>query len=121
MWPEGNEHGLPVNGTVKKVLILEPDAELRDLFAHIIGRLGHEAVGASNGTRLDLVLLEPVSDEDLAVARALRREQPELPVICASTISADGRVAELSPVSYLLKPFSPAELSRAIDRALARS
>jgi DNA-binding response OmpR family regulator len=109
------------------VLIGEPFPEVAQLLERAVGRLGHEAVAHEPGWAdtalpdVDVLVLEPELHDGLELARALRREKPELPVIC--TLSGDpGRdVAELDPVATLVKPFALADLETALRDAVRRA
>jgi CheY-like chemotaxis protein len=104
---------------VARILILEPEAELRDLFSRVARRLGHESVTDAAGDAVDAVLVEPENARSLAAARDLHDRFPNVPVICASIASASSDVRrELHPRRYLLKPFPVAELERALNDAL---
>ncbi len=103
------------------VRILEPDDELRELFRHVVRRLGHEPLitdGTENAPSPDLILLEPASRVALRRATALRARQPSVPIVCASIEPPGDEVAKLRPVNYLLKPFSMYELESALAAAL---
>ena len=71
----------------------------------------------------DLVLTDLyLSDGDgLAVARHAGRRVPPLPVILMTAYHSPDAVAaaEVGAVDYLLKPFSMAELDRAVSAAIA--
>ena len=98
-----------------RVLVLEPDRELRALFARQLVSIGHEAVADGEP---DAVLVEPADPAMLRQALALRNARPELPIICVS-IADDPRVAhELQPSSFLVKPFAVGMLRVALEAAL---
>ena len=102
-----------------RVLILEPNPELRELFGHVVTRLGHEVVDRGDAGSADVVILEPASDEELALAVSLLQERPEVGVICASIHTRDERVKALDPAAYLVKPFTIAQLESVLDGVLA--
>ncbi len=102
-----------------RVLILEPNPELRELFGHVVTRLGHEVVGRDDARSADVVILEPASDEELALAVSLRQERPDVGAICASIYTRGERVNALGPDAYLLKPFTIAQLESVLDGVLA--
>jgi hypothetical protein len=104
---------------VGRILILEPEPELRDLFARVARRLGHESVTDAASESVDAVLVEPENARTYAAARQLHERFPDVPVICASIAMASGDVRrELEPRRYLLKPFAVTELERALSEAL---
>ena len=107
-----------------RILILEPNAEIRELFCRLVVSLGHEAVVrddlvADDASSIDLVLLEPADHERLAFAAALHARRPELPLVCASIYPRIPAASALDPAAYLTKPVSLAQLSRALDDASA--
>lgn len=103
-----------------RVLILEPEAEVRDLAGRVARRLGHESVTDAGTEPVDVVLVEPESPRALAAARDVHERFPDVPVICASIASPSHDVrSELAPHRYLLKPFAVTELERALSDALA--
>jgi CheY-like chemotaxis protein len=111
---------------VGRILILEPQPELRELFGRVASRLGHEAVIEVDANApeppADVILLEPDGARGLAAARVLRSRFPEIPLVCASTLPPTSELRrELSPVAYLTKPFSLRELEDALGDAFARS
>lgn len=66
---------------------------------------------------VDAVVLEPSWARGLAVARALRARNGGLPFVCISTHPAGELgpdVSALGARSYLLKPFSIAQLKEAL-------
>jgi CheY-like chemotaxis protein len=108
---------------VATILIAEPHGEVRELFTHVVSRLGHEAVWpeelAENGERApDVLLLEPADAEALRLAIRLRGERPGLPLIFASIYPPTAQTRALEPVAFLTKPFLLAELEAAVRRAV---
>src|SRR5437773_551514 len=74
--------------SVARILIVEPHADIRSLFEHVIRRAGHEPVLAEfNGTGppdVDAAVIEPGDSHGLACARRLR--QLGRPVVFASIL-----------------------------------
>ena len=107
-----------------RILIVEPSADVRELFAHVVVRLGHEPVALDRPCPRDetsdvaLVLLEPDAPGALAFAQALHADRPELPIVCASIQPRSPEAAAFAPAAYLLKPFALAELEAALSGAL---
>jgi CheY-like chemotaxis protein len=109
---------------VGRVLILEPDPEVRELIRRVVSRLGHEPLAP---TRLpvrglaavDAVFLEPAWAPVLELARGLRERNPELPVVFESIEPVSPARAALRPVHYLVTPFGLRELEQAIEAVLA--
>ena len=107
-----------------RVLIVDPDREITDLFAHAVERLGHVPLLWVDGTSVDdveadVALVEPARPRALAFARALRNAKPGLGIVVVSIRSRGGADRELRAVAHLDKPFERRELERALDTALA--
>jgi CheY-like chemotaxis protein len=103
---------------VARIGIIEPQQEVRDLFAHVVARLGHELVEGVPED-VDLLLVEPADPAALAAAASLRSRRPDLPIVCASILPQMPEARALAPAAYLLKPFALAELGAALTAALA--
>jgi DNA-binding NtrC family response regulator len=112
---------------VATIVIAEPQEDVRELFAHVLRRLGHDPVDPStvelDGDRpaaaVDLLLFEPADRGAMRLAQRLRAERPELPLICASIFPRTAEARALKPVAFLEKPFDLAELEAAVARAVA--
>jgi CheY-like chemotaxis protein len=104
-------------------LIIEPDEDIRRLYAAVIRGLGHE-VALYDGlpiTRPDAVLVEPSDPASLAAALRLQQDQPNLPIICASIDKPTSEEAQaLKATAYLLKPFRLLDLTEALQTALSQ-
>jgi len=115
-----------------RVLIAEDDASIRELLAHHLQREGLNTHTASDGNMAlrvarnwaDILILDvglPAID-GFEVARTLRREKRELPIIMltARTDEIDRIVGlELGADDYVCKPFSPREVIARV-KAIAR-
>jgi two-component system response regulator ResD len=115
-----------------RVLVAEDDKSIRELLVHLLERDGFVPIEAADGpTALraardgaDLVLLDigmPGID-GFDIARTLRREGRTMPLIMltARTEEVDRVVGfELGADDYVVKPFSPRELSARV-RAVVR-
>lgn len=103
-----------------RILILEPQPEIRQLVGRVAGRLGHQPLTEipTSLHGVDAVVLEPESLRGLAVAQELRDRSPGLPIICASIAPPSAKTRELGPLAYLLKPFTLQELEHALSSAL---
>jgi DNA-binding response OmpR family regulator len=109
-----------------RVLIGEPFREVRTLLERAVDHLGHEAVAHDRGWReelpdVDVLVLEPALTDGIELARALRRDNPDLPVICTCAASPGEDVEELDPVAYLVKPYALADLERALEEAVRQA
>jgi CheY-like chemotaxis protein len=109
---------------VAQVLIVDPDREITDLFAHAVTKLGHtpqqwdERMDAES-VAADVVLVEPARSGALAFARAVRAAHPGIAIVVVSIRSRGGADRELGAVAHLDKPFERRELERALTTALA--
>jgi hypothetical protein len=106
---------------VARVLIAEPEPDLRLLAEQAVLELGHEPLllGAHPaGTHVDVLLLA-TSPDAVAIARAHRRHDPALPIVCLGTLTASADIRRLRPVAHLVKPYTLSDLGRALTRAVA--
>jgi CheY-like chemotaxis protein len=106
-----------------RILIVEPHPEVRELLARIVSRLGHDPVvhdpDANDGYEVDIVLVEPVHWDGIEIARSAQRRTGAR-VVCVSISPPTEEALALSAV-HLLKPFSLADLERALLSALEPS
>jgi CheY-like chemotaxis protein len=106
-----------------KILVSEADPDVRRLLVVLVRRLGHDAVvldsDAEAPPRGDLLLLEPTSRRCLEQARAVRSDAPDLPVICMSALTEDGRFLLGGPLDFLPKPFTVEQMRERVVRTLA--
>jgi len=130
------EAGEPdVSGGKETILVVEDEWVLRELLREILGSHGYSVLEAANGLealqvweanreKIDLLLTDiamprGVSGRDLAAK--LREQDPRLPVIFSSGHSQEmiQRGEETSQgVSFLSKPYRPAQLVRMVRQAL---
>jgi DNA-binding NarL/FixJ family response regulator len=104
-------------------LIIEPHKEIRPLYAAVVRGLGHDAAFFDDDTiaEPDVVLVEPGYPKSFDAALRLRLAHPDLPIVCASIHEPTQQtVRALQPSTYLLKPFSLAELKGALQLALSQ-
>lgn len=100
---------------MSRVLVLEPDRDVRNLFVRMLRQLRHEPVLEPDG-EADIVLLEPGSTparRTLAAQRALR---PDIYVLCASIYPRE-EAASLRPDAFVSKPINAAKLAAALSGA----
>ncbi|WP_327314257.1 response regulator transcription factor [Streptomyces sp. NBC_01235] len=119
-----------------RVLIADDDADIRDLVAFKLVQSGHQVTAVEDGMAalrtvreqpLDLVLLDIRMPglSGLDVCRELRAcdDTASLPVILITARSQEGDV-ELGFAAgaddYIVKPFSPRELSSRVTAVLTR-
>ena len=119
-------------GSVKTILVVDDDDDLREVMVHILTRAGYRVVQATNGLEAlaglesvdalpDLVLLDlmmPFVAGD-AVLKALRasRATVTLPVVVLSAIA--DRCKPAGADGYLQKPMSGPELLAAVRTFVA--
>lgn len=117
-----------------KILLVDDEPELVATCARFLERLGHSCLSAYDGARAielaaqqspDLVVtdLQLPEHDGLEVTRRVREALPRTPVILITAYNRP-TTAEAAfgagASAYLPKPFSLADLRRAIDFALAR-
>jgi DNA-binding NtrC family response regulator len=108
-----------------RILISEPDHQVRRLLERMVTRLGHEAVavrvpGPEHLTGADVFVVEPAATLGSVLALAASIADPTLPIVCASVAAPPPALAELGVVfaASLVKPYSIEQLDAAIERAL---
>jgi hypothetical protein len=108
---------------MSRILISEPNPDVRQLFEHMIRRLGHEplalwSVTPETAATIDLLMVESADPACADLAVEARRLCPALPVVAASIFppEADSLV---QPDAHLLKPFAIGELRAVLDGLLA--
>lgn len=123
-------HDAPRPGT-ETVLIIEDDRQVRDVAASALDRLGYRVVEAFSiaeairlcreaSPALILTDLTMQTMSGLDVARACRRERPEIAIVFTTGYfdrESEERVAEFG-AALIRKPFLPEELARAVRAAL---
>jgi CheY-like chemotaxis protein len=105
-------------------LIIEPDEDIRRLYAAVVRGLGHEPAFHDGlpTTRPDVVLVEPADATSLVAALQLQHDYPALPIVCASIDKPTREEAQvLRATTYLLKPFRLFELTEALQLALSKT
>jgi CheY-like chemotaxis protein len=115
------------------ILVVEDNPEVAEVAAGMLEQLGHKVRVAANAAAAiaalrdrdppDLVFSDIVMAGDmdgLGLARRLRAESPNLPVLLATGYSqAAERLGDEFPI--LRKPYRISDLNQAIGEALARS
>ncbi len=118
-----------------RILIIEDDAEVRDLLDRVIRREGHDVVSAQNGREgisifrkqaIDLVITDIIMpDKDgIETFLDLRRENPNLKVIaisgggCSKSDNYLNSAKLLGVDKALKKPFSPEEFLHEVNELL---
>jgi signal transduction histidine kinase/CheY-like chemotaxis protein len=122
------------------ILIVEDDADVRDLVALQLEDLGYLSIVAGSGPEaLDIVMAPGAPEIDLLLTdvvmpggmtgvelvRELRRRRPDLKALLTSGYTAGhvlgGSEAEAANLALLAKPYQQEDLARAIQEALGRS
>ena len=119
-----------------RVLIADDDADIRDLVAFKLAQSGHDVTAVEDGTAALRALREQPPDlalldirmpgmSGLDVCRELRAtpETASLPVIMITARSQEGDVEvgfAAGADDYIIKPFSPRELSSRVTAMLNR-
>jgi two-component system phosphate regulon response regulator PhoB len=119
-----------------RVLVIEDEADLREVLLYNLTQVGHRPCGAATGeaglklaleVRPDLVLLDLMLPDipGTTVAKTLRRE-PQTQLVPIIIVTARGeeidRIVglELGADDYVVKPFSVRELMLRVDAVLRR-
>ncbi len=97
----------------KRVLVCEPDPDIRRLLELTVTRLGHEPVTQGDA---DVVLMEPACP---LAQSALRRFARRIPVVCLSIHPREAGFEPPDTVAYLMKPIKKARLAAALSGVLA--
>jgi len=96
----------------RRVLIAEPNEDVRDLLELMVQRLGYDTVESGE---VDVMLLEPACEASRAVLDDYGTEAP--PVICLSIYPRESGLEPATSVAYLTKPSSSGAIAGAL-RAL---
>lgn len=117
----------------ERILIVDDSDEVRDIIASLILEpAGYRVLTASNGAdgfrligeaRPDLIILDEQMPgmTGLQVLRAMRDQNIQIPVIFMTAFGSEDLAVQafrLGVRDYVIKPFEPPEMARAIDRAL---
>jgi len=120
-----------------RILIVEDDADIADLIAHLLRKAGHEPEQARTGTDglararaapPDLLVLDVMLPgmDGMQICRVLRQDArtARLPILMLTARSEEAdRVGglELGADDYVTKPFSPRELVARVGALLRRA
>jgi hypothetical protein len=110
---------------VGRVLIEQPNEDIRDLLAEHCRRLGLEPlIAGANGNGhlpdVDLIVAEPASAEAQRLLAAHRERRSPTPIVFVSIYPPTG-VLSSPAVAYLVMPCSRERFERAVASALAAS
>src|SRR5919206_4170337 len=125
----------PTSNRLKaRVLVVDDDAGTREVFGELLQRWGYEVEQTSDGHNAlkltaelhpDVIISDLVMPklDGLALARALREESPETPVIIITgegTIDAAVEAVREGVFDFVEKPLDPARLKVILQRALEK-
>jgi signal transduction histidine kinase len=119
----------------ERILLVEDEGSLRQLFARILVSDGYDVVKAGShdealrecsGRRFDLMITDGVrpGDDDVALAQAAALHQPDMAVLYISGYKRDrvsGLEIEAGNAAVLPKPFSAGQLTERVHELLDRS
>lgn len=108
-----------------RVLIVEPDEDIRELLVERCRRVGLEPLtgGLDEQGRLpdvDLIVAEPASAKTQAVLAAHRAQRSDTPIVFVSIYPPASGVLKSQAVAYLVLPCSSEDFERALSKALSR-
>jgi CheY-like chemotaxis protein len=119
-----------------KILIAEDEPDIRELVAFMLRFAGHEVIAASNGEEAVQTATREIPDLILMDVRMPRmtgydacramKAIPDLHDVPVVFLSAKGQEAEIQSgleagaEEYLLKPFSPNELTSRVSSILSK-
>jgi putative two-component system response regulator len=123
-----------IDGTTERILIVDDEPQIRDLVCRLLEQAGFASATAENAARaaerldaepfaLLLADLQMPGESGLDLISRVRKEHPDTATIMVTGVD-DPALAEaaidLGAYGYIVKPFSPTELSIQVMNALAR-
>ena len=125
------------DGRVRRVLLVEDELAVREQLTRLLDAMGHATVAAATAaearmhlsagsTQFDVVVSDVMMPGETGIQFTawLRQAHPDVPVLLISGHtgeSLDREALERAGVALLRKPFSGAELARALNETLERS
>jgi two-component system nitrogen regulation response regulator NtrX len=120
----------------KRILVVDDDAQIRNLLRTVLAAHGYIVRHAADGTEAARLIRDEVPDlvvtdifmpeaDGFEVLTVIKKSYPEIPVIVVSGSQITPNVdfldlaGRLGAYSVLQKPFRPQELIDAIEQALA--
>jgi CheY-like chemotaxis protein len=106
-----------------RVLVEEPNGDLRELIVTLLGRLGCAAVvrpllGDAALDGLDLIVAEPASAGGQRILAEHARRQSRIPIVCVSIYPRERTRLPRAASAYLVKPFSGCAFERCVRAML---
>ncbi|MEA2739938.1 MAG: hypothetical protein QOH05_3245, partial [Acetobacteraceae bacterium] len=131
--------GTVPSGTNQRILVVEPDSDLRFTTCETLNRNGYRAIGVANGSAAFALLVSdgpihalltaarlPGGVSGLALARSARQARSDLCILVTSgtlddapveadraSLGGDGRF------EFMMKPYRPADLARVVGAVLS--
>ena len=116
----------------KRILVVDDEANVREVFSDVLGRESYIVKGVENGPEaikaikeetfdLTLVNLRMPCMDGIEVLENIKKTKPQLPVIIYTgygSITTAVESMRKRAADYLNKPFSPEELKSSIRKAL---
>ena len=104
---------------MRRILVADPDSDVRALLEMMLARLGYETVRETGGEPpdVDAVLLEPGSPVGHSLLGRFGARMP--PVVCLSIYPREAGLEPPGSVAYLVKPASGAQLAEALGPLFA--
>lgn len=99
-----------------RLLVLEPDPDVRELLLRYVRQLGHVPVEPNSGEPPDAILVEPGDMRSAELADALVERHPGLPVVSVSIYPKAVLITKLKPKAHLTKPVRLPELRAALSK-----
>lgn len=112
------------SGAAKRVLIVQPNEDVRELIAEHCRRMGLEPLAAPSDwgggpTDIDAIVADPASPAAQRLLAALDRDRrTPPPIVFASIYPPAGRLVDSPAVAYLVLPCSWERFERALTTAL---
>jgi hypothetical protein len=101
-----------------RLLVLEPDPDIRELLVRYVRQLGHVPVEPDGGQPPDAVLVEPGDMGSAELAGAFVERHPGLPVVSISIYPKAVLITKLKPKAHLTKPVRLPELRAVLSELL---
>jgi len=101
---------------VAAVLISDPEPRWRIALTAIVEALGHDVVHDLDSGPVDVVVVEPMSRESVALGREARESGAQVVCVTAGRRVIGGWLLE--PIAYLEKPVQVGPFVRTLTRAL---
>ncbi|HFE53291.1 MAG TPA: sigma-54-dependent Fis family transcriptional regulator [Bacteroidetes bacterium] len=120
---------------MKRVLVVDDEEDILQLFTELLQRWGYEAVTARNGVealdkfrtqQIDLIVsdLKMPEMDGLELLQRIRSIDSRVPVLVLTgypTVETAVKAIQEGAFDYLMKPVNPEELRFRIEKALAQS